>query len=344
MKAALSRLVATLCLSLGGLVFFACGESDGPRSRNDGSETHFLRACADDCPTGTDCICGVCTKSCGVTASCAPLDVAAACVAVAPRVAAGACESAEAIAICDVGCLTDGDCAELGDDYACQRGYCRPPDALVPEPGPLDCERSMLVGRDVVVIGDALIELSVFTEDLEALAVADGVLAQGQHFRDYASSLNSILTTGSFAIASQWTAARAEGAARVVVMDGGATDFLNLPCGDDPDPDCPAFAAAVAGAEELFAAYAAASVEDVVYFFYADPPNNPALKASLDLLRPLIENACGRSPVACHFVDLRPSFAGHPEYVNADVVFLEPGAGVAADVVWAVMQDRCVGR
>jgi hypothetical protein len=273
-----------------------------------------------------------------------PLDAAAACVALAPRVASGHCAEADSIAICDVGCLSDVECSPLGADYTCDRGFCRGGEVETPAPEPVACEGTTLVGRDVVVLGDALIELSVFTEDLEALAVADGVLAEGDHFRDYASSLNSILATGSFQIANQWATARADGAARVVVMDGGATDVLNLPCGDVPEPDCPALAAAAVGAEQLFAAFAAASVEDVVYFFYADPPNNPALEASLDLLRPLLENACGRSRVACHFVDLRPAFAGHAEYVNADVVFTEAGASVAADTIWPVMQDRCVGR
>jgi hypothetical protein len=337
------RFIARALLCVSGLGYFACGEAQGPVAETEGSETHFLTSCDDDCGPGADCLCGVCTRSCGESAACTALGADAACVALAPRIEQGRCAPTEAIAMCDVGCLSPDDCASLGDDYRCERGYCRA-GAPSPQPEPRVCEGDRLVGRDVVVIGDALIELSVFTAELEQRATAAGVLAAGDHFRDYATALMSVLAGGSLGLANQWTDARAEGAARVVIMDGGATDLLNLPCGANPAPDCPALIAAVNGAESLLAAFAEASVEDVVYFFYADPPDNPELKASLDALRPLIENACGRSGLGCHFLDLRPLFAGHPEYLNADVVFLEPGAVVAAEAVWTLMQDRCVGR
>jgi hypothetical protein len=337
------RFLARALLCCGGLGYFACGEARGPIAENEGSETHFLTACDDDCGPEADCLCGVCTKSCGESSACAALGASATCVALAPRVDQGRCAPTAPIAMCDIGCLSPDDCTSLGDDYRCERGYCRAGAPPAP-PAPGVCSSETLVGRDVVVLGDALIELSVFTAELEERATAAGVLRSGDHFRDYAAALMSVLAGGSLGLANQWTTARAEGAARVVVMDGGATDLLSLPCGADPAPDCPALAPIVAGAEALFAELTRASVEDVVYFFYGDPPTNPELKASLDVLRPLIENACGRSGLACHFLDLRPIFAGHPEYVNADVVFLEPGAIAAADAVWNLMQERCVGR
>jgi hypothetical protein len=337
------RFFARVWLLCGCLAYFACGEARGPGAETEGSETHFLTACDDDCGKGADCLCGVCSKSCGESSACSALGSNAACVALAPRVEQGRCAPTAPIAMCDVGCLSPVDCLSLGEDYRCERGYCRA-GALPPPLEPRECAGDTLVGRDVVVLGDALIELSVFTAELEERARAAGVLRAGESFRDYATALMSVLAGGSLGLANQWDTARAEGAARVVIMDGGATDMLSLPCGANPSPECPAMAAAVAGAESLLARLAAGSVEDVVYFFYADPPDNAELKAALDVLRPLIENACGRSGLACHFLDLRPIFAGHPEYVNADVVFLEPGAVAAAQAVWNLMQDRCVGR
>ncbi|HEX2672789.1 MAG TPA: SGNH/GDSL hydrolase family protein, partial [Polyangiaceae bacterium] len=86
-------------------------------------------------------------------------------------------------------------------------------------------------------------------------------------------------------------------------------------------------------------------VEHVVYFFYGDPVGNPTLKDGLDLLRPLLQNACGRSAVPCHWLDLRPVFAGHPEYVGTDgLVFTDAGASAAAAATFAFMQKQCVAN
>jgi hypothetical protein len=129
---------------------------------------------------------------------------------------------------------------------------------------------------------------------------------------------------------------------RIVVMDGGATDVLNSPCGSAPTAACAAVQAAASGAEALFAEFAADGVEHVVYAFYNDV-DNPPVKAGLDVMRPLIENACGRAALPCEFLDLRPSFAGHPEYLGPDgIVWSDSGAVASAGAVTSVMLDRCV--
>jgi hypothetical protein len=244
--------------------------------------------------------------------------------------------------MCDVGCLAPGDCAKLGTGYRCEAGYCRA-GAAAADPVPERCDAATMPGDDLAVIGDALIQLSKFTADLEAEATAAGLLASGDHYRSYASSLYSILAGGSLGIENQYGSARSEGIPRVVVMNGGETDVLNVPCGSNPTPDCPAIVAAAAGAEALFASMAADGVEHVIYFYYADPVGNADVKAGLDVLRPFVENACGRAPLPCHFIDLRPSFAGHPEYAAADgLVFADSGASTAAAAVADEMRERCV--
>jgi hypothetical protein len=110
-------------------------------------------------------------------------------------------------------------------------------------------------------------------------------------------------------------------------------------------PDCPAAAAAIRGAEDLFARFADDGVEQLVYFFYGDIVDNPSLKDGIDLLRPLLQNACGRSPVPCHWLDLRPVFDEHPEYVGVDgLVFTDAGATAAAAATFELLQDRCVAN
>lgn len=333
LRIALRALV--LCASCA--LFFACADAnDGTEI---GSETHFLSACDGGCGADAECVCGVCTKRCEHDAACSALSAAAACVPLGPRVAEGRCAD-DAEAACDLACLADADCALLPGHFRCQAGYCR--DASAEQPAVATCTPSPLAGSDIAVIGDSLIELSPFTADLEAALVSAGALAEGEHVRDYASHLYSVLAGGTLGIANQWTSAHAEGPVRVVVMDGGATDVLNAPCGAAPTADCPAVQAAVSGAEALLAAFAADGVEHVVYAFYNDV-DNAAVKAGIDVLRPFIENACGRAPLPCEFLDLRPSFAGHAEYLGPDgIVWSDAGAAASAGAVTGVMLDRCV--
>jgi len=152
-----------------------------------------------------------------------------------------------------------------------------------------------------------------------------------------------VLATGTLSIENQYISARASRIPRAIVLDGGATDVLSGQCASNQSPSCPAIQAAVRGAEQLLGEFAADGVENVVYFFYADPIGNPDLKASLDVLRPLIENVCGKSQLPCHFLDLRPLFNGHADYVGADgIVFNDAGAQVAASAVFALLRERCV--
>ncbi len=328
-----------LFLCAGTLLFYSCGQSQG--STDFGSETHFLDACSGDCGAGAECVCGVCTRSCSDDAACAKLASGAACVTLAPRVAEGRCVASDVSSACDLGCLADADCAARGASFVCQDGYCRDT-STSPELEPASCQISTVAGSDIAVLGDSLIELSSFTADLESSLVAAGALAYGDHVRDYASHLYSVLAGGTLGIDNQWATATTDGPVRVVVMDGGATDVLNGPCGATPPSDCPAIQAAVTGAEALLASFAAGGVEHVVYAFYNDV-DNATVKAGIDVMRPFIENACGRAALPCEFLDLRPSFANHPEYLGPDgIVWSDAGATVSAGAVTSVMIERCV--
>src|SRR5512133_928044 len=101
------------------MVLGGCHESEPTM----GSETHFLRSCAALCPEGSDCLCGVCTQSCSTTTQCASLDEHASCVATGPRISEGRCGETTPATVCDLGCVTDADCAVLSSAYSCQSGF-----------------------------------------------------------------------------------------------------------------------------------------------------------------------------------------------------------------------------
>jgi hypothetical protein len=47
--------------------------------------------------------------------------------------------------------------------------------------------------------------------------------------------------------------------------------------------------------------------------------------------------------VPCHFLDLQPRWAGHPEYSDG-IQASSAGASVIADSIWSIMQDECIAQ
>jgi len=321
-------------LLLGALIacsLIAC--EAGRVVKETGSETHFLRECGEGCGS-LSCHCGVCTRPCEAEASCSGLASSVECVGAADHTD-GSC-GAETAAICDVRCTDDADCRELGSGFSCANGLCRQP------LGPV-CLRSDPAAAEMVLIGDVMLELTTFSGDLAALARASGSLATSASFRLYASSLDSFLAGDVMSVGLQYDRAKAEGPVSLAVMNGGETDVLNEPCGTAPTVDCAAVQAAAAGAVNLFAEMAADGVGAVVYIYYADPLARAGVKAGLDVLRPLVQAACADAPLPCHFIDLRPVFEGHDEYVGPDgLVWSTAGAVAVADTVWDLMQAECL--
>lgn len=329
-------------LSLVALVALSCGETSSPRV---GSETHFLSSCDEvGCGAGMQCICGVCSKPCVQSVDCDGLRGEPSCTPLAPRVSAGRCEDAPLGAMCDAACLVDDDCRALGEESRCTSGFCRER-GPTSEPAPLSCSPSDIAPDDVLILGDVLIELSIYVAELEKRMVEAGSLEAGAHYRNEAQAGLSRLAKGALSFDAQYSGAREAGVPRVIIMDGGATDVLSGDCAGMLTPKCPAAAAAVQGAEALLSRFAEDGVEQLVYFFYGDPVGNPVLKDGIDLMRPLLENACGKSPVPCHWLDLRPVFAGHPEFVGGDgLVFTDAGATAAAEATFELMQARCIAN
>ncbi len=338
------NVVRCLQIALGVLAVVGCEQRQEPQA---GSETHFLTRCESTCPNGDDCICGACTRSCTSSEECSTLQPGASCMSMAPRIAVGRCSGTEQVAICDLACLVDADCAAMGKNFGCQSGFCRTgnsPVVVTDDAGLSNaCNPPVGTSNGVLVLGDSLIELTAFTAGLEQHAIDSGMMAAGDHFRQSASALMSFIAEGPFSIGAQYSTVRQEGTARIVIMDGGETDMFDPLCDTEPAYSCPTVQAAVTGAQKLLWQMAQDGVEQVVYFFYPDPIGDPALKSNLDVLRPLIENACGQSPVACHWVDLRTPFLDHAEYFVQDgKMFSDAGASAAGDAVWQRLQERCI--
>jgi hypothetical protein len=166
----------------------------------------------------------------------------------------------------------------------------------------------------------------------------------GERYRDNSRLVNNALALAGNAIEEQYAAASAEGAVKVVIMNGGGADVLVGSC-PELTPDCPLLTDAAAAASTLFSRMADEGVEHVIFAGYPDP-QDAAVREEMDALRPLLENACEASPVPCHWVDLRPTFAGnYASYVEADGLNPTPeGARAAAGALWSTMRQQCIAQ
>jgi hypothetical protein len=310
---------------------------DSAREGPTGGETHFLKPCdpeADACGGDLACVCGVCTLTCTETAACAGLP-AASC---APPRVADACEVPTS-GYCDVTCTADADCAALPAAPRCTGGVCRS------SSGPEPCAASEVTGNEVVIVGDSFFaaghDITAFLEDM---ARKSSALSAGERYRDHSSLLGNTLALLGSGIEDQYAAAAAESPVSVVIMNGGGADVLLGSC-DDLAPDCPLLVEAAAAASSLFERMASDGVQHVVYAFYPDP-SDATLRAELDTLRPLLASACESSPTACHWVDLRTTFADQ-EALYLDVEGTTPtpeGAQAAAAAIGAVLQRQCIAQ
>lgn len=306
-----------------------------------GGETHFLTPCDEsaDCDTALSCLCGVCTRPCGEASDCGAWPNASC----SPVVNPSTCPEPSATRVCEVVCAADADCSTLSAAHRCVNGACRAGSEGAPNPSV--CEQDDMSGNELLVMGDSLFGAThQITAYLEDLARGAGALAVGERYRDYSAVTANTLAFGGRGIANQYAAAVAEAPVKVVIMDGGGADLLLGSCAT-LTPDCPLIADAVAAAGDLIAAMGDGGVQQIVYVFYPDY-EDPALRAEMDVLRPLLADTCAASSAPCHWVDLRPAFEGHvAEYMDASGVLPNAaGAEASAGAIWAVMQEHCVAQ
>lgn len=324
--------------------------SEGPT----GGETHFLTHCGvtNACGDALGCTCGVCTLGCSADSDCARLPGAA---CFTDGAASGTASCGAGTGRCDVRCVSNEDCRIVSRSHRCEAGFCRAGDPTAGTGGSAGasdmspggagaCEHGNVSGNDVLFLGDSFIAAThQITAEVEQLARETGSLPVGERYRDESTMTNNALALTGHGILTQYQRAVEDAPVAVVIMDGGGSDMLLGRC-EQATADCAVVANAALAAEELFAQMATDGVSDIVYLFYPDA-SDPDLRARMDALRPLLQSACGAAPVACTFLDLRPVFTDHSEYLAVDG--LNPsaeGARATAKVIWEAMQKACIAQ
>jgi len=214
------------------------------------------------------------------------------------------------------------------------------PDAAadgVPDGGPGDavspCPPAIVAASEVLWMGDSWINVpGGQLTGVRDLARASQAIGAND---DY--TVTAVGGATMSAIAGQYAMQEASATKpKVLVMDGGTIDTI---AGQGSEASA---AAAVTAFQQLLTKVAAdGTVQQIVYFMV---PELPAIYG-VSALRPLMQQACAGSVVPCHFLDLQPSWAGHPEYTASNGILpTDAGARVMASLLWATMQASCIAQ
>jgi hypothetical protein len=186
---------------------------------------------------------------------------------------------------------------------------------------------------EVVWIGDTWITMPGQQHAVvEELARQAGAIGQDEEYIVLAEPFASMA-----AVAKQYEDRQAGATkVKVVIMDGGTFETING-MGSQAS-----VRAAVTNFREFLTDVANdGTVEHIVYFLV---PELPAI-LGVAALRPELQESCAESTVPCHFLDLQPLWANHPEYTDASgIQASEAGARVIANQIWEIMQDNCIAQ
>ena len=199
------------------------------------------------------------------------------------------------------------------------------------------CPHRQVLASEVLWIGDSWINIPGLQHDrVRDLALAAEAIDDGEEY------VNSSAAASNMAAVAKQYDARESGATKVkvVLMDGGTWDPIAAQMAGS------SVSAAIDGSISAFQRFLAkvesdGTVEHVVYFLVPELPTVPGVAT----MRPRLQQACAESAVPCHFIDLQPSWAGHPEYTSTDgFQSSAAGAVVIADLIWSTMQTHCVAQ
>jgi len=125
-------------------------------------------------------------------------------------------------------------------------------------------------------------------------------------------------------------------------MDGGTWDPIDAQISGGSAAVPAAIDSSIRTFQQFLAKVAGdGTVEHIVYFLVPELASVPGVAS----MRPRLQQACSESSVPCHFIDLQPSWQGHPEYTAADgIQSSEAGALVIADLIWQRMQENCIAQ
>lgn len=217
-----------------------------------------------------------------------------------------------------------------------------------------------LAGNQIGVMGDSYLDLSgQITVALQQLARQAGALGPYETYIDRAQSGASMAYNPTIPsqLGAVLTVARERRSAgvKLVIMTGGGNDMLIYNNGclsiSQPNPPCIAVVdQSVRLLKKLFIDMAAAGIRDVIYFGYPNLPGGGLAGSRPSVMNgyatPILYEACESSQeVRCHFIDTRPTFEGHPEYISASdrVHPTLEGSRAIAQLIWQEMQAQCLG-
>jgi hypothetical protein len=202
--------------------------------------------------------------------------------------------------------------------------------------GGLACLHGQVSANEVLWIGDSwiLVPPGTLPNRVRDLARAAGVIGPTE---DYV--MGAVAASSMAAIASQYDKQEASATkVRVLLMDGGTWDTIQ-----SNGADATVTSVANSFAQLLAQVSSDGTVGHVIYFLQPELSGIPGVAA----LRPPLQQACTQSRVPCHFLDLQPLWAGHPEYTasSGGISFpTETGATVIADAIWGIMRDNCIAQ
>ncbi len=202
------------------------------------------------------------------------------------------------------------------------------------------CPHAAVLANEVLWIGDSWILRPAGTQHVRVrdLARAAGAIGQDEDYAVLAADASNMA-----AVAKQYdTRESGSTKVKVLLMDGGTWD----PIAAQMSGGSSAVPAAIDNSISTFQQFLAkvandGTVEHIVYFLVPELATVPGVAT----MRPRLQQACASSSVPCHFIDLQPYWAGHPEYTAADgIQSSDAGAVVIADLIWASMQENCIAQ
>jgi len=202
---------------------------------------------------------------------------------------------------------------------------------------PLDggCAQAQTSANEMLWIGDSWI-LVPGVQYTRVRDLAIGAQAIGPN-DDFPISATGGATMADIAI--QYSARQAGATkVKVLIMDGGTWDTIKAN----------GAAATVTSVVSTFSQLLSTVANDgtarhIIYFLPPEIATIPGVAA----LRAPLQQACAQSAVPCHFIDLKDSWNGHPEYfvTSAGIPIPTDAGGTAiAEAIWSVMQQNCIAQ
>jgi hypothetical protein len=195
------------------------------------------------------------------------------------------------------------------------------------------CAQGQVNASEVLWIGDSwvLVPGNQHTEVTTAARAAGAIGPTDDYM------IGAVAASTMAAVAGQYATAEAGATkVKVLIMDGGTWDTIMS------NGSAASVSSVVATFTQLLATVASdGTVEHVIYFLMPELSTIPGVAA----LRSPLQQACTQSTVPCHFLDLQPLWAGHPEYtVSGSFVPTNAGGSVIASAIWALMQQSCIAQ